>query len=427
MSNRADLHRVVVTGIGLLTPLGLDRETTFARALSGHGAVAAAPENIARWLPHCLAACVDPAHAARLEKSESGLDRATQFALIASREALRDANAAVWAYPGERVGVFTGIGMGGATTIEALHTRFHEQLQRAERSQGAVSPTVVHPLSVPRLMSNAAAAGVSIAHRFCGPTNTYSVACASSAMAIGEAFRNVRHGYSDAIVVIGTEAMINPGSFIAWNALRAMAKPAAGNAAASCRPFDRARNGFVLGEGAGALVLENAHLARQRGARIYGEICGYGTSSDAAHITQPSCHGQSRAMQMALDEAALTPADIGYLNAHGTATETGDIVESEAIRGIFDGHVETLPVSSTKSMHGHLIGAAGAVELALTLLSMQSGSIPPTAYLDDPDPRCHLDHVARTARHDRRIRAAMSNSFAFGGTNVSLAVRRFEA
>jgi 3-oxoacyl-[acyl-carrier-protein] synthase II len=427
MSKSLDLRRVVVTGIGMVTPLGLDRDTSFDRALSGEGAVDAAPSPIRNWLPNALAACVDPCFAAKLEKNEAGLDKATQFALLASREALVDARQNSWHYDPERLGVFVGVGMGGATTIEALHTRFHDQLQRAASTNGAVSPTVVHPLSVPRLMPNAAAAGISIANQFRGPTHTYSVACASSAMAIGEAFRSIRHGYSDAIVAVGTEAMINPGSFVAWNALRAMAKPFEGNPAASCRPFDLGRTGFVLGEGAAALVLEDAGSAVQRGARIYAEVCGYGSSSDAAHLTQPSRDGQIRAMKMALDDSALVPAAIDYLNAHGTATEAGDVVESEAIQAVFGNRALSLPISSTKSLHGHLIGAAGAVELALTILSLRSGSIAPTAYLDNPDPRCPLDYVPCVARHGQTIRAALSNSFAFGGTNVSLAVRAFYA
>jgi len=423
MPNPATPQRVVVTGIGMLTPLGLGREASFARALLGEGAIAAAPEPITRWLPQALAACVDPAFTAMLDKNEAGLDRATQLAMIASREALRDAQSEKWQYPPERLGVFAGIGMGGSTSLEALYLRFHEQLRRSIESNGAVSPTVVHPLSVPRLMSNAAAAGISMANQLRGPSHTYSVACSSSAMAIGEAFRNIRHGYTDAIVTVGTEAMINPGVFIAWNALRVMAKPDSVKVAASCRPFDRDRSGFVLGEGAAALILENAECAQQRGARIYAEVCGYGSSSDASHITLPSRDGQVRAMQMALCESGMAPAAIQYLNAHGTATDTGDVVETEGIKLVFGDHAAALPVSSTKSMHGHLIGAGGAVELALTILSMRSGSIVPTAYLENPDPRCTLDHVPRVARHGQRIGAAMSNSFAFGGTNVSLIVR----
>lgn len=420
MSKAGSVQRVVVTGIGLLTPLGLTREASFARVVQGQGAVRAASPEITRWLPHALAADVDPAYAQGLDRNEQGLDRATQFALLASREALADAGAAQWDLEPDRVGVFTGIGLGGATTSEALYARFYEQLQQAGRN-----PTVMHPLSVPRLMPNAAAAAISMTHQFRGPSHTYSVACSSSAMAVGEAWRTIRHGYADAVVVVGAEAMNVPGVFMAWNALRVMAKPYPGDVAASCRPFDRERSGFVLAEGAAALVLETAESALRRGAAIYGEICGYGSSSDAKHLTLPSSEGQYRAIRMALAEAGMAPAAIHYLNAHGTATDAGDVVESETIRQVFGDHAERLPVSSTKSMHGHLIGAGGAAEFAISLLALQRGIIPPTAYLDHPDPRCALDHVLRQARHGQSLRAVMSNSFAFGGSNVSLIARQF--
>ncbi|QKO21546.1 beta-ketoacyl synthase [Rhodoferax sp. BAB1] len=411
--------RVVVTGIGLLNPLGLTRTSSFERLIQGHSAIRPATPEITRWLPQALSADVDPAFAQQLDRNEAGLDRATQFALLASREALADARASEWDIKPERVGVFAGIGLGGATTGEALYTRMHEQLQAGR------NPTVMHPLSVPRLMPNAATAAISMAHQFRGPTHTYSVACSSSAMAVGEACRTIRHGYADAIVAVGAEAMNVPGVFMAWNALRVMAKPHAADPAASCRPFDTQRSGFVLGEGAAALVLETAESALRRGATIYGEICGYGSSSDAQHLTLPSSEGQYRAIRMALDEAGMGPAAIHYLNAHGTATDAGDVVESETIRQVFGDHADRLPVSSTKSQHGHLIGAAGATEFAISLLAMQSGIIPPTAFLENPDPRCTLDYVPRQARHGQTLGAVMSNSFAFGGSNVSLIARQY--
>ncbi len=421
MDSSRSARRVVVTGIGLLTPLGLTREASFARIAQGEGAIGPAAPEITRWLPQALAAGVDAAYAQGLDRNEQGLDRATQFALLASREALADAGSQQWDLDADRVGVFTGIGLGGATTGESLYARFYEQLQQAGRN-----PAVMHPLSVPRLMPNAGAAAISMANQFRGPSHTYSVACSSSAMAVGEAYRTIRHGYADALVVVGSEAMNVPGVFMAWNALRVMAKPYPGNPAASCRPFDKERCGFVLAEGAAALVLETAESALRRGATIYGEICGYGSSSDAKHLTLPSSEGQYRAIRMALADADMAPAGIDYVNAHGTATDAGDVVESEGGGQVFGDHADRLPVSSTKSMHGHLIGAGGATEFAISLLAMQRGVIPPTAYLDNPDPRCTLDHVPRQARHDQRLRAVMSNSFAFGGSNVSLVARQFE-
>lgn len=414
------LQRVVVTGIGLLTPLGLTRQASFERLLRAEGAVRPAAAEITQWLPNALSADVDPAFAQQLDRNEQGLDRATQLALLASREALADARAEAWDLDRDRIGVYAGIGLGGATTGEALYKRLHESLQAGR------NPTVMHPLSVPRLMPNAATAAISMANQFRGPTHTYSVACSSSAMALGEACRTIRHGYADAIVVVGAEAMNVPGVFMAWNALRVMAKPHPDDPAASCRPFDQDRSGFVLAEGAAALVLETAASALRRGANIYGELCGYGSSSDAEHLTLPSSAGQYRAIRMALDDAGLAPEAIDYVNAHGTATEAGDVIESETLAQVFGDHARRLPVSSTKALHGHLIGAAGATEFAFSLLALRSGSIPPTAYLDQPDPRCTLDYVPREARHGQTLRAVMSNSFAFGGSNVSLIARRYE-
>jgi 3-oxoacyl-[acyl-carrier-protein] synthase II len=414
------LQRVVVTGIGLLTPLGLTRQASFERLLRAEGAVRPAAAEITQWLPNALSADVDPAFAQQLDRNEQGLDRATQLALLASREALADARAEAWDLDRDRIGVYAGIGLGGATTGEALYKRLHESLQAGR------NPTVMHPLSVPRLMPNAATAAISMANQFRGPTHTYSVACSSSAMALGEACRTIRHGYADAIVVVGAEAMNVPGVFMAWNALRVMAKPHPDDPAASCRPFDQDRSGFVLAEGAAALVLETAASALRRGANIYGELCGYGSSSDAEHLTLPSSAGQYRAIRMALDDAGLAPEAIDYVNAHGTATEAGDVIESETLAQVFGDHARRLPVSSTKALHGHLIGAAGATEFAFSLLALRSGSIPPTAYLHQPDPRCTLDYVPREARHGQTLRAVMSNSFAFGGSNVSLIARRYE-
>ncbi|MBX9958958.1 MAG: beta-ketoacyl-[acyl-carrier-protein] synthase family protein [Burkholderiaceae bacterium] len=414
------MQRVVVTGIGLLTPLGLTRQASFERLLRAEGAVRPAAAEITQWLPNALSADVDPAFAQQLDRNEQGLDRATQLALLASREALADARAEAWDLDRDRIGVYAGIGLGGATTGEALYKRLHESLQAGR------NPTVMHPLSVPRLMPNAATAAISMANQFRGPTHTYSVACSSSAMALGEACRTIRHGYADAIVVVGAEAMNVPGVFMAWNALRVMAKPHPDDPAASCRPFDQDRSGFVLAEGAAALVLETAASALRRGANIYGELCGYGSSSDAEHLTLPSSAGQYRAIRIALDDAGLAPEAIDYVNAHGTATEAGDVIESETLAQVFGDHARRLPVSSTKALHGHLIGAAGATEFAFSLLALRSGSIPPTAYLHQPDPRCTLDYVPREARHGQTLRAVMSNSFAFGGSNVSLIARRYE-
>jgi 3-oxoacyl-[acyl-carrier-protein] synthase II len=238
--------------------------------------------------------------------------------------------------------------------------------------------------------------------------------------------RAIQHGYLDAAIVIGTEAMLTPGGMVAWNALRVMAKPDEVDPARSCKPFAANRTGFVLGEGAAALVLEAEGRAMKRRGAAHALLAGYGTSSDAHHLTAPSVEGQVTAMRQALSEAGLTAAQIQYLNAHGTATDAGDVIETQSIRAAFGDAANRLAVSSTKAVHGHLIGAGGAAELALAIMAMKTGAIPPTAHLDHADPRCDLDFVPLQARHGCDIRAVMSNSFAFGGANASLVARRID-
>ncbi|WP_159875259.1 beta-ketoacyl-[acyl-carrier-protein] synthase family protein [Aquitalea denitrificans] len=418
------MAKVLITGMGAISPLGTDLPTSFAQALAGHCAISPAPADIAKWLPNILLAPAAGEPLPMLDSKYAGLDRASQFALAAAAEAIAQAVLAAQPAEARRIGVFVGIGFGGAHTLDALYQRF----QNAVHSDGKRNPVMVHPLSVPRMMANAAAAAISMHYGFKGPSNTYSVACASSAVAIGEAFRAIRDGYLDAAVVVGCEAMLTSGSMLAWNALRVMAKPQETAPARSCRPFSQDRSGFVLGEGGAAIVLESAARAEARQQAALGELCGYGCSSDAAHLTAPSSAEQVYAMQQALDDAGLQPADIQYLNAHGTATETGDVVETESIRTVFGGRDESrLAISSTKSMHGHLIGASGILEFALAVMAMRSGSLPPTATLEVPDPRCDLDYIPLTARHGCDVQAIMSNSFAFGGSNVSLVAKRYPA
>jgi len=337
------------------------------------------------------------------------------------------ADAGIEANPADarRFGVYAGIGFGGAQTVDGLYERFYTNLH--DPAQAGRNPTVMHPLSVPRMMANAPAALVSMRYGLHGASHTYSVACASSAVAIGEAFRAIRDGYLDAAIVVGTEAMLTPGSMMAWNALRVMARPNADDPARSCRPFSQDRTGFVLGEGAAAIVLESEARVRARGHRVLGELCGYGSTSDADHLTAPSTDEQVRAMQQALGQAGMTPDQIQYLNAHGTATDAGDVVETQSIRTVFGDAAARLAVSSTKSMHGHLIGASGILEFAISMMAMQQGDLPPTATLEVPDPRCDLDFIPRTARRGVKVDAVMSNSFAFGGSNVSLLARRYSA
>jgi 3-oxoacyl-[acyl-carrier-protein] synthase II len=357
-----------------------------------------------------------------LDRRFAGLDRATQFTLVAAQEAMEDAGITHPPADGERFGIFAGIGFGGASTLDGLYARYFAALHREDT--GRKSATVMHPLSVPRMMANGSMAAVSMRYGLRGMGNTYSVACASSTIAAGEALRAIQHGYIDAAVVIGTEAILTPGSLVAWNALRVMARCDANDPAASCRPFAANRTGFVLGEGAAVLVLESQERAQRRGARPYAQLAGYGASSDAGHLTAPSVEGQAVAMRQALAHAQLQPDQIHYLNAHGTATDAGDVTESQSILEVFGQAALRLPISSTKAVHGHLIGAGGALELAMALMALKTGSIPPTAHLEQGDPRCPLDYVPLVARHGCQIDAVMSNSFAFGGSNASLVARR---
>jgi len=415
--------RVLITGMGTLCPLGADRSSTFEAALAGFCAIGPAQPEIAKWLPQSLVARAAAEPEPLLDKKYASIDRATQFALVAVQEAMSEANFGARPHDAERVGVYAGIGFGGAQTVDALYQRFYTSV--ADSANERRNPTVMHPLSVPRMMANAPAALVSMHYGLNGPSHTYSVACASSAAAIGEAFRAIRDGYLDAAIVIGTEAMLTPGSMLAWNALRVMAKPHADDPARSCRPFAKNRSGFVLGEGAGAIVLESEARAKARGQNALAELCGYGSSSDANHLTAPSTEQQVRAMRQAIDQADLMPAQIQYLNAHGTATEVGDVVETQSIRTVFGAAADGLMVSSTKAMHGHLIGASGIVEFIISVMAMNRGAVPPTATLDIADPKCDLDYVPLVARRDCSIEAVMSNSFAFGGSNVSLVARRY--
>ncbi len=414
---------MLVTGIGMIGPLGLDRQSTFEAAVAGRCGITRPAEDIGKWLPNVLVASVSTHPETLLDRKYAGYDRATQFALVAAHQAMADANIAAAPEDADRFGVYAGIGMGGAQTLDSLYQRFYTTLY--DTSQEKRNPAIVHPLSVPRMMSNASAALVSMHYGLNGSSNTYSVACASSAVAIGEAFRAIRDGYLDAAIVIGTEAMLTPGAMMAWNALRVMARPDTSDMSRSCRPFAKNRSGFVLGEGAAAIVLESEARAVKRQQKIIAELSGYGCSSDADHLTAPSMKQQVRAMRMAMDDAAIAPAQIQYLNAHGTATDAGDVVETQSIRAAFGDAANQLAVSSTKSMHGHLIGASGIVEFALSLMAMNDGVLLPTATLEEADPRCDLDYVPIEARRNCTIDAIMSNSFAFGGSNVSLVARRY--
>jgi 3-oxoacyl-[acyl-carrier-protein] synthase II len=406
----SDLRRVVVTGIGVVSPAGNWPGDFFERIVAGRSAIRLLPE-AERPSPVRIAAWIDQP----IDDGGKGTppDRVSQLALAAGRRALEEAGLIGRPELLSDMAIYLGTGSGGNTTTDQAYHRLYAENQ--ER---------IAPMSLPRGMNNAAASELSIRHGMKGASNTYSMACASSAAAIGEGLRAIRHGYCDRVLAGGSEAALTFGVFHAWHALRALATPDA-QIEASCRPFSADRNGLVLGEGAGFLILESLDSARQRGAVILAELAGYGTSTDATHLTHPNSQGQVMAISQALEDAGIAATAIDYVNAHGTGTLAGDAVEAESLRTVFGEHVLKLPVSSSKAVHGHLLGAGGAVELAVAILAMQQGLVPPTAHCRVPDRDLGIDMVAEGPRH-HALTTVMSNSFAFGGSNVVLIARRLQ-
>lgn len=341
------------------------------------------------------------------------LDRFSQFALIAAAQAVDDAKIVFDQHSQRRAGVFIGTSMGGAqTTDDGYFSLYGENSDR------------VQPYNVLRAMNNAAAAWIGIEYGLCGPNFTYSTACSSSAVAIGEASRRIACGEVDLMIAGGCEAPLTYGTLRAWQALKTLASEDTDGPGASCKPFAKNRTGLVLGEGAAMVVLEEWQRAVERGVIIHAELIGYGLSTDAVHITRPTIDGQAMAMQRALESAAIEAGDIDYINAHGTATLANDAVETAAIKQVFGAHAKRIPVSSTKSMHGHLLGAGGALELLASIFALAHQTLPPTINLKVHDPECDLDYVPCNARTGVKLTTAMSNSFAFGGTNAVLVCRR---
>lgn len=338
----------------------------------------------------------------------AGVDRVSQLAVAAADLAMRDAGLATSDADPERVGIYAGCGMGGAAALEAAY-----------RGNGRVSP-----LTIPAFMPNAPAAHVAMRQGVQGPVLTYSVACASSSVAIAEAAKAIQRGEVDVAIAGGSEALIVPGVVLAWQAMQTLATFQPGEAAGAVRPFASDRSGFALGEGAAFLVLESAERARSRGARSYATLAGWGLSSDATHLTKPDAPGQARALRAALRQAGLQPRDVGYCNAHGTATRIGDVVERNALAEVWGNDLDQLRVSSTKALHGHLLGAAGAIEALVTVLALHRRQLPPNANCSEIDPACSLNLVTQNDTGAPALEAAMSNSFAFGGTNSVLLFRR---
>ncbi len=406
-------RRVAVTGLGVVSPLGNDEASFFESLQAGRSGVRRLELPFSERLATGIGAPVafnGEAHfpPPRLRM----LDRVSQFALVAAQQAVEGAGPGVFDGELERAGVFLGTGMGGGQTVDDGY--------RALYAEGAAR---LPPFSVLMAMNHAAAAWIGIEYGLRGPNLTYSTACSSSAVAIGEAWRRIRDGESDLMLAGGSEAPLNLGTLKAWEALRTLATEDIDNPGASCKPFARDRSGMVLGEGAAVLVLEDWERAQRRGARIRGELIGYGLSTDSSHITHPTVEGQARAMALALESAGVDAAAIGYINAHGTGTVANDLTETAAIRQVFAAHADRIPVSSTKSMHGHLLGAAGAVELMATLLALERDTLPPTINLVHADPACNLDYISEGARKLSGAGVAISSAFAFGGTNAVLVCR----
>jgi len=413
------MERVVITGIGLVTPVGIGTAEAWRALLSGEGGIGPISQFDCSTFRVRIAGEVKGWEPTRWidKKKLKEMDRFTEFALGAAAMAVADAKLELADAERPRAGCFVGVGLGGLFTLE-----------KTKETLMAKGPTKVSPYSIPGIIANMAAGQVSMAWGLKGPSYCTTSACSSGAHAIGEASEWIRRGRCDVMVAGGAEATITPVGISGFEAMYALSKRNDDPAHAS-RPFDKGRDGFVCGEGSGILILESLTRARKRGARIYAEVTGYGASSDAHHLTQPAPDGEGaqRSMRMALEDARLSPDAIDYINAHGTSTPVGDVEESKAIASVFGSHAleKKLWVSSTKSMMGHLLGAAGAVESAVCALTVAEGKIAPTINLVDQDPQCPLDYVANTAR-ERRVRHAMNNSFGFGGTNCTLVLSRFE-
>ena len=407
------MRRVAITGLGVVSPLGDDAESFFAALVQGRSAVRRLEGASFERLAAPLGAPVALEAGGRIPAPQLRmLDRVSQFALVAAAEALAQADGALEGVDRARAGVFVGTGMGGAqASDDGYRTLYAESSDRLK------------PFTVLMAMTNAPASWIGLEHGFHGPNLTYSTACSSSSVAIGEAARRIAAGEAEVMIAGGSEAPLTFGTLKAWEALKALAAEDPADPAASCKPFSKDRSGLVLGEGAAMLVLEERERALARGARILAEIAGYGLATDTAHITRPSVEGQTRAMRLALESAGSSAGEIGYINAHGTGTPANDAVETAAIKEALGERAYRIPVSSTKSMHAHLLGAAGALELVAAIIAMRESMLPPTLNLRHPDPECDLDYVANAARRVPAFGAVMSSSFAFGGTNAVLVVR----
>lgn len=417
MSNSWTDRRVVVTGLGVVASLGHDAETFWQNILAGKCGIDRITAFDVTAYDCQIASQVrdlDAVPAFPSPKEVRRSDRFAQFGVYAGYKALLDSGLDLDKVNRDEVGAFIGSGIGGLYTTEEQH-----------KILLAKGPGRVSPFMIPMLILNMASGLFSMFHKLRGPNFATCSACATSTHAIGEAWRTIKMGDASVIFAGGTEATIVPLGISGFCAMKAMSTR---NDAPqkSSRPFDRGRDGFVMGEGSGVLVLEELEHARQRGARIYCEIAGYGNTADANHMTAPAPEGEggARCMKMAMRGAGLRPEDISYINAHGTSTPQGDVCETQAIKSVFGDHARKLAVSSTKGATGHMLGAAGAVEMALCAKALQLDIVPPTINYEDPDPDCDLDYVPNTAR-EMKVNAILNNSFGFGGHNATIAAKKF--
>jgi 3-oxoacyl-[acyl-carrier-protein] synthase II len=408
--------RVVVTGLSVVSPIGSGIPELTQNLYSGVSGIRKLDREFVDDLDCQIVA------QSRFDAKEhfdkytySTLDRTSQLALYTSIEAVKDANLTLTDTLKPRMGIYLGTGMGGANSIDENYERLYKG--GAKRFK---------PFTVLMGMNCQAASAIALHHQITGPNHTYTTACSSSTVAIGEAVRLIRHGYADVMLTGGAESLLTLGTIRAWEALRTMAQEDPEDIGASCKPFSLNRTGLVLGEGSAMLVLESYAHAKARGARIYAEIVGYGTANDSGHITQPSVEGQVPTMLAALNDAQIKPEEIRYINAHGTGTQLNDLIETNSVKQVFGDHAYQLSMSSTKGAHGHLMGAAGALETLITILALREQRLPPTLHLKEVDPQCDLDYVPNTPKSVENFKYAMKNSFAFGGTGASLILKNWE-